>query len=108
LVETIKGLQKYVQIYKVDNERLMKAKAQQDEFNIKLMLSLDRIEKKMDKKTKSSNSRSHKSHSERREKRSIDRKHHHSPNHSFRKARSSSSPSIFIKHKRRTGLEELK
>jgi hypothetical protein len=51
LVETIKGLQKYVQIYKVDNERLMKAKEQQDDFNIKLMQILDIIENKMDKET---------------------------------------------------------
>jgi hypothetical protein len=50
LVETIKGLPKYVQIYKVDNERLMKSKDQQDGFNIKLMQRLDRIENKMDKK----------------------------------------------------------
>jgi hypothetical protein len=67
LVETIKGLQKDVQSYKVDNERLMKAKEQQDGFNIKLMQSLDRIENKMDKKTESSKSRSHRSHGERRE-----------------------------------------
>jgi hypothetical protein len=37
LVVTIKGMQKDVQIYKVDNERLMKSKEQQDGFNIKLM-----------------------------------------------------------------------
>jgi hypothetical protein len=62
LVETIKGLQKDVQIYKVDNERLMKAKEQQGDFNIKLMQSLEIIENKMDKETNSSNSRSGKSH----------------------------------------------
>jgi hypothetical protein len=66
LVETIKGLQKYVQSYKVDNERLMKAKEQQDDFNVKLMQSLDIIEKKMDKETESSRSRSHRSHDEKR------------------------------------------
>jgi hypothetical protein len=37
LVETIKGLQKYVQIYKFDNERLMRDKEKQDDFNVKLM-----------------------------------------------------------------------
>jgi hypothetical protein len=36
-VETIKSLQKDVQSYKVDNERLMKAKEQQEDFNNKLM-----------------------------------------------------------------------
>jgi predicted RNase H-like nuclease (RuvC/YqgF family) len=65
LVETIKSLQKYVQSYKDDNERLMKSKEQQEGFNIKLMKSLDRIEKKMDKEIESSKSRSHRSHDER-------------------------------------------
>jgi hypothetical protein len=37
LVETIKSLQRDVQSYKVDNEKLMKAKEQQDGFNIKLL-----------------------------------------------------------------------
>jgi hypothetical protein len=49
LVETIKSLQRDVLSHKDDNERLMKAKEQQEDFNIKLMQSLDRIEKKMDK-----------------------------------------------------------
>jgi len=44
LVETIKSLQKYVQSYKDDNERLMKSKEQQEGFNIKLMWSLDKRE----------------------------------------------------------------
>jgi hypothetical protein len=34
LVETIKNMQKYVQSYKEDNERLRKSKEQQDGFNI--------------------------------------------------------------------------
>jgi hypothetical protein len=67
----------------------MKAKEQQYGFNIKLMQSLDIIENKMDKETKSSNLRSHKYHDERRKKISVDRNHHHSPKHSFRKAHSS-------------------
>jgi hypothetical protein len=33
--------------------------------------------------------------------------HHHSPKHSFRKARSSSSPSHVRKHKRRNGVDRL-
>jgi hypothetical protein len=57
-VETIKNLQKNVQSYKVDNKKLMKSKEQQEDFNIKLMQSLDIIEKKMDKETESSKSRS--------------------------------------------------
>ena len=74
LVETIKGLKKDVQIYKDDNEKLMKSKEQQDEFNVKLMQSLDRIENKMYKETESSRSRSCRSHDEKiREKRSASR-----------------------------------
>ena len=36
-VETIKSLPNDVRSYKVDNERLMKAKEQKEYFNIKLM-----------------------------------------------------------------------
>jgi hypothetical protein len=43
LVETIKNLQKDVQIHKVDNERLMKSKEQLEEFNMNLMQSLNII-----------------------------------------------------------------
>jgi hypothetical protein len=68
LVETIKSLQKDVQSYKDDNERLMKAKEKQEDFNIKLMHSLDTIEKKMDKENDSSKPGSHGSHDERRRK----------------------------------------
>jgi len=49
LVDTIKSFQKDVQIYKDDNERIMKDKEKHDEFNIKLMQKLEKIEKKMDK-----------------------------------------------------------
>jgi hypothetical protein len=56
LVDTIQGLQKDVQSYKYDNERIIKSKEQQEDFNIKLMQSLDIIEKNMDKETKSSRS----------------------------------------------------
>jgi hypothetical protein len=37
LIETIKGLQKYVQSYKVDNEMIMKSKEQQDDFVMELI-----------------------------------------------------------------------
>ena len=106
LVKTIKSLQKDVQSYKVDNDRLMKSKEEQDAFNIKLLQILDRIEKKMDKETKSSKSRRHRSHDERIKTRSVDRNHHHSPRHSTKRACSSSSPSLVRKHKR-YGVDEL-
>jgi hypothetical protein len=41
--ETIKIFQKDVQIDKDDNERLMRAKEQQDEFNMKLLEGLNKI-----------------------------------------------------------------
>jgi predicted RNase H-like nuclease (RuvC/YqgF family) len=66
LIETIKGLQKDVQSYTTDNERLMKANEQQYDFNIKLMQSLDIIEKKMDKEIETNRSRSCRSHDERK------------------------------------------
>jgi hypothetical protein len=101
LVETVKGLQKNVQIYKYDNEKLMKYK-QKDDFNIKMMQILDIIQKKMDREIESSKSRNHKSHGKRKETRSVDRNHHHSPKHSFRKLGNSSRPFPVKKNKRRT------
>jgi hypothetical protein len=107
MVEIIKGLQKYVQSYTFKNERLMKSKKQQDGFNIALMQSLDTIEKEMDKETESSKSRSSRFHDDRRKTRSVDRNHHHSQKNSFRKVRSSSSSSLFRKHKGRTRVDDL-
>jgi hypothetical protein len=101
LAKTIKVLQKDVQSYNVDNERLRRAKAQQDEFNAKLMKSVDKIEKKMDKEINLSRSRSHRSHDDkRREERSVNK-------HYFRKDHNSLSPSLIRRCKRRTGVNEL-
>jgi hypothetical protein len=51
IAETIKNLQKDVQSHKDDNERHMKAKEQQDEFNMKLLEGLNIIEKKLAKES---------------------------------------------------------
>jgi hypothetical protein len=51
LVEDVKILQKCVHSYKVYNKRIMRDKVQQDDFDVKLMQSLDRIENNMDKET---------------------------------------------------------
>jgi hypothetical protein len=51
MVETIKNLQRDVQSHKSDNERLMRAKEQQDDFNKKLLESLNIIENKLDKES---------------------------------------------------------
>jgi hypothetical protein len=102
LVEIINGLQKYVQSYKTYNERIMRAKEQKDDFNVKLMQSLEKIEKKMNKETETSRSRSCQSHDEkRREARSVGRNHPHSPRHSFRKARNNSSVRYQIYYNRK-------
>jgi hypothetical protein len=85
----------------------MKSKEQQEDFNVKLMQSLDRIEKKKGKETKSSRSRSHGSHDERRIIRSVGRNHHHSPRNPTKRAHRSSSPSPIRKHKKRSGVDEL-
>jgi len=44
----------------------MRDKAQQDDFNVKLMQSLDKIKKKMDKEIEMSRSRSRRSRDEKR------------------------------------------
>ena len=43
LAKTIKNLQKDVQSHKDDNERIMRAKEQQDDFNVKLLEGLNKI-----------------------------------------------------------------
>ena len=106
MVETIRNLQKDVQIHKDDNERLMKSKEKQDDFNIKLIQSLDIIEKKMNKETESSKSRSHGSNDERRKTKSVDMNHHHSPRNSNKRSHRSSSPSRFRNNKR-SQVDEL-
>jgi predicted RNase H-like nuclease (RuvC/YqgF family) len=93
MVETIKKLQKDVQSHKDDNERLMKANEQQDDFNVKLMQFLNKIENKLDKESGSSKSGSHRPSDEKIRERSVSRHHHHSPRHSNNRAHSSSSPS---------------
>jgi hypothetical protein len=56
MMKIIKNLQKDVQIHQEDNERLKRAKEQQEDFNMKLMWSLEIIEKKLDKESGSNKS----------------------------------------------------
>jgi hypothetical protein len=49
MMKIIERLQKYAQTHQEDSRKLMKAKEQQGEFNLKLMKSPERIEKKLDK-----------------------------------------------------------
>jgi hypothetical protein len=107
MVETIKKLQKDVQIHIYDNERIMRAKEQQDDFNMKLMKILNRIENKLDKESGSSKSGSHRSLDEKRRTRSVNRHHRHSLRHSNKRAHSISSPPHVSKHKR-SRVDELR
>jgi hypothetical protein len=84
LVETIRKLQKYVESHKDDNERLMKAKEQQEYFNMNLMKILDKIEKMLDKESGSSKSGSHGTPEKKGISRNGNRHHHHSQKHSHR------------------------
>jgi hypothetical protein len=89
MMKIIERLQKVVQTHRADNKKLMKSREQQGEFNIKLILSLKRIENKLDKESESSKSGSHSSPDEKRKSRSFGRHHHHSQGHSKRRAHSS-------------------
>jgi predicted RNase H-like nuclease (RuvC/YqgF family) len=78
MVETIRKLQKYVQSQKSDNESLMKAKEQHEDFNLKLMQSLDTIENKLYKESGFNKSGRHKFPDEKRRTKSGRRPHRHS------------------------------
>jgi hypothetical protein len=106
MAETIRKLQKDVQSHKDDNERLLKSKEQQDDFNMNLLQILNIIKNKLDKESGSSKSGSHGPLDEKTRERSVSRHHHHSPRHSNKREHSSSSPSPFKKNKR-SGVDEL-
>ena len=91
MAETIKNLQKDVQIHKDDNESLKKAEEQQDDFNMKLLEGLNIIEKKLVKESGSSKSGSHKPSEKKRKEKSVSRHHHHSQRHSNKRAGNNSS-----------------
>jgi hypothetical protein len=107
MVEAIKNLQKDVQSHKYDNERLMRSKEHQDDFNINLLNNLNIIENKLDKDSGSSKSGSHRPSNEKRKERSVSRHHHHSPRNSNKRERNNSSPSLVRNHKRSV-VDELR
>jgi hypothetical protein len=106
MVETIKNLQKDVQIYKDDNESIMRAKEKHDDFNMKLMHILNIIENKLYKESGSNKLGSRKYPDEKRRTRSVSRHIHHSPRHSNKRKHNISSPSPVKKHKG-SGVDEL-
>jgi hypothetical protein len=91
MVETIKNLQKDVQSHKDDNERLMKSKEKQDDFNMKLLEGLNKIEMKLVKESGLSKFGSHKPSEEKRKEKSASRHHHHSQRHSNKREGNNSS-----------------
>jgi hypothetical protein len=104
--ETIKNLQKDVQSHKDDNERLMKAKEQPEEFNMNLLEGLNIIENKLVKESGSSKSGSHKSSKEKRKAKSVSRHHHHSPRHSNKRV-DNNSKLCPVKRYKRSGVDDL-
>ena len=85
----------------------MKVGDKQGEFNLRMLKSLERIEKKLKNESDSSNTKSHRTPKRKRRSRSVSRHHRHSPKNSSREAHSSSNPSPTRKH-RRFGMDELK
>jgi hypothetical protein len=85
----------------------MKTRDQQREFNLKLMQSLERIEKRLDKESDSRKIGSRKTPERKRRLRSVSRHHRHSPKHCNKEAHSSSSSSPTRKHGI-SGMDELK
>jgi hypothetical protein len=119
MMKLIEILQKDAQSHRADSQNLMRVKDQQGEFNLKMLKSLERIERKLEKgsdlrKTEShrtperkTRSRSVRTLERRRRSRSGSRHHCRSPKNSSREAHNSSSLSPTKKH-RRSGMDELK
>jgi hypothetical protein len=84
----------------------MRAKEKQEDFNMKLMHSLNIIENKLDKECGSRKSISHRSLDEKRRTKIVSRHHYHSLRHSNKRAHNNSSPSPIRKHKR-SGVDEI-
>jgi hypothetical protein len=107
MMKIIKNLQKYVQIHHAYNERLKRAIEQEEDLNMKLMHSLERIENNLDKESVSNKTGSHETPDKKGRSRSGSRHHQHSQKNSHRRAHSISCPSLVRKH-RRFGVDELK
>ena len=93
IMQLIERLRKDAQARLADSRKLMKIRDRQGEFNLKMLKSLERIEKKLEKGSGTSRSRSVKTPEEKRRSRSGIRHHSRSQKHSDRETQSSSSPS---------------
>jgi hypothetical protein len=85
----------------------MRVRDQPGEFCLKMLKNLERIERKLEKRSGSSKTESRRTPERRRRSRSVSRHHHRSPKHSSRESHSSSSPSPTRKH-RTSRRNELK
>jgi hypothetical protein len=106
MMKIIAKLQKDAQTHRTDSRKKGKAQDKQGELNLKMMKSLERIEKKLDQERDSSKTGSHLT-PEGRRSRSVVKHHHPSQGHSKRRAHNSSIPSPTRKHMR-FGVDELK
>jgi hypothetical protein len=93
MMKITEGLQKDAQAHLADSRKLMKIQDRQGEFNLKMLKSLERIEKKLEKGSDTSRSRSVKTPEGIRISRSGSRHHSCSQKHSDRETHNSSSPS---------------
>ena len=85
----------------------MRVRDKKGQFNLRMLKSLERIEKKLEKESDSSKIGSRRTLERKIRSRSISRHQRHSPNHSSKEAHSISSPSPTRKHTR-FGVDELK
>jgi hypothetical protein len=106
-MKIIEGLKRDAKARRVDSRKLIKVRDRQGEFNFKMLKSLERIEKKLEKESDTSRSRSFKTPKRRIRSRSGSRHYCLSPKHSGRETHSSSSPSPTRKHQK-YGKDELK
>jgi hypothetical protein len=107
MMKIIERLQKDSQAHRDDNRRLKKAPDKQGEFNLKLLRSLDRIEKKLEKESDIRKIGSCRTPERKIKSTSVSGHRRRSPKNSGKEAHSSSSPSPTRKH-RRYGVDELK
>jgi hypothetical protein len=98
MMQLIEILQKDAQAHLADSRKLLKIRDRQGEFNLKMLKSLERIEKKLEKGSDTSRSRSVRTPERIRRLRSGNRHYRLSPKHSDRETHSSSSPFPTRKH----------
>ena len=107
MMKLIERLQKDAQACLADSRKLMEIRDRQGEFNLKMLKSLERIEKKLEKESDTRRSRSVRTPERRRRSRSGSRHYRLSPKHSGKETHSSSRSSPTRKH-RKSGKDELK